>query len=233
MSGFELDNISVIAPTGTAPGTEVRYAFNFSVTGVWRLNQPSDVGFFEDNIVVGLDFSTQSSVSGPIAGGLGTIDDQGTSDNPINDIRTGVFTSFANDVSNSVLLSTARDASGRDTTGLAMAGSSIDFGLSLSIVVSAGDVGFNASGDAAVSADFLDPLAFPTDAPVVSFFDLSGNPLTGWTADSSDGCIVNNHFTCAAAGPAPAPEPGTFALFAGAAAMVPLCQRRGRRLSSN
>jgi MYXO-CTERM domain-containing protein len=52
----------------------------------------------------------------------------------------------------------------------------------------------------------VDPLSFPSNGPVLNFFDANGNPLAGVTVDSSDGCIVNNRFLCGAA-PTPAPEP--------------------------
>lgn len=66
-------------------------------------------------------------------------------------------------------------------------------------------------GQASASADFLDPFSFPTDGPVFNFFDASGDPLAGVTADSSDGCIVNNRFLCGAA-PTSVPEPSSWML---------------------
>jgi hypothetical protein len=66
-------------------------------------------------------------------------------------------------------------------------------------------------GQASASADFLDPFSFPTNGPVFNFFDANGDPLTGVTADSSDGCIVNNRFLCGA-GPMSVPEPSSWML---------------------
>jgi hypothetical protein len=66
-------------------------------------------------------------------------------------------------------------------------------------------------GKASASADFIDPFSFPTDGPVFNFFDANGNPLTGVTVNSSDGCIVNNRFLCGS-GPTTVPEPSTWTM---------------------
>jgi hypothetical protein len=70
----------------------------------------------------------------------------------------------------------------------------------------------NVSGQASASADFLDPLLFPTDGPVFNFFDANGNPLAGATVNSSDGCIANNRFVCGSSGPTTVPEPSAWAM---------------------
>jgi len=70
-------------------------------------------------------------------------------------------------------------------------------------------------GQASASADFLDPFSFPTNGPVFNFFDAKGNPLTGVTVDSGDGCIVNNRFVCgggAGGGGTGVPEPATWTM---------------------
>src|SRR5215469_4827433 len=67
------------------------------------------------------------------------------------------------------------------------------------------------SGQASASADFLDPLSFPTDGPVLNFFDASGRPLAGFTVDSSDGCIVTNRFVCGGSRTS-VPEPSTWTM---------------------
>jgi hypothetical protein len=57
-------------------------------------------------------------------------------------------------------------------------------------------------GQASASSDFIDPFSFPTNGPVFNFFDpMTGAPLTDITANSSDGCIVNNAFMCGSVGP--------------------------------
>jgi hypothetical protein len=76
-------------------------------------------------------------------------------------------------------------------------------------------VGLN-DGSAGGTVDFLDPLSFPTDGPVFNFFSAAtGAPVTGWTANSSDGCIVDNQFLCSPTSPPPLPvdEPATLPVF--------------------
>ena len=60
--------------------------------------------------------------------------------------------------------------------------------------------GPGSAGDLIVN--FEDPFSFPTSGPVFNFFSpATGAPLTGITANSSDGCIVNNAFMCGSVGP--------------------------------
>jgi hypothetical protein len=100
-------------------------------------------------------------------------------------------------------------------------------GMTPETLVNAGDtisVGFglltsaqadSAPGSAAdLIVNFKDPFTFPTSGPVFNFFDpTTGDPVTGFTANSSDGCIVNNAFMCGSVGPAGSvPELSTWAM---------------------
>ena len=67
--------------------------------------------------------------------------------------------------------------------------------LMLNLSTSAGVTAYYSYSGSATT-DFFDPLSFPTDGPVFNFFDLAGDPISGWTANSDDGCIVNNRFMC-------------------------------------
>ena len=85
-------------------------------------------------------------------------------------------------------------------------------------------------GTASSMVDALDPLSLSTQGPVFNFFDpVTGAPVTGWTANSADGCIANNLFTCGIAAPTPTPssadEPPSLALL-GAAALAGLIWTR-------
>jgi hypothetical protein len=73
-----------------------------------------------------------------------------------------------------------------------------------------------------IIVNFEDPFSLPTSGPVFNFFDpTTGAPLTGITANSSDGCIVNNAFMCASiTSPGSIPELSTWAMTG---------WRRGRR----
>ena len=90
---------------------------------------------------------------------------------------------------------------------------SADFILATRASVSAGPsaVGVR-EGQASANADFLDPFSFPTDGPVINFFDANGNPLAGVTVNSGDGCIVNNRLLCSDGGPTSVPEPSTWTM---------------------
>lgn len=67
-----------------------------------------------------------------------------------------------------------------------------------------------------IIVNFEDPFSLPTTGPVFNFFDpTTGLPLTGITANSSDGCIVNNAFMCGSVGPTGSvPELSTWAMMA-------------------
>jgi hypothetical protein len=91
----------------------------------------------------------------------------------------------------------------------------------------------NESGQASATSDFLDPFSFPTNGPVLNFFDANGNPLTGVTVDSSDGCIVNNRFLCGAGttpppGGTPVPEPFIWTMLLAGFAGLGYTNWRGR-----
>jgi hypothetical protein len=86
------------------------------------------------------------------------------------------------------------------------------------------------------SADFIvnfqDPFSLPTTGPVFNFFDpTTGAPLTGITANSSDGCIVNNVFMCGSEStPGSVPELSSWTMMlAGFAGLGYAGWRRGRR----
>ena len=101
----------------------------------------------------------------------------------------------------------------------------------LTILATNANVAANDGSGRSAIVDFLDPLSFPTDGPVFNFFDASGNPISGWTANSSDGCIVNNTFMCGSVSPpGSVPELSAWAMMvAGFAGLGYGGWRRGRR----
>ena len=84
-----------------------------------------------------------------------------------------------------------------------------------------GDYGVAAQGH----AGFLDPAMF---SDIGSLFNFSA---PGWTVDSTDGCVENNQYLCAPAGPS-APEPASSVLLGTVLAGVGLFRRRLRTTQS-
>lgn len=169
--GFELDNLNIIDP-GLAPGTHVNYTINFGISGQLAA---SAFGRSNANADVGLTYdgivigtATASTVPGASGG-------------------TGIFSAGVSGITTHTPLQ----------PGIVGGNAIADFMLSTTALASAAPAP-NESGQASAIADFLDPFSFSTNGPVFNFFDANGNPLTGVTVDSSDGCIVNNRFLCGA-----------------------------------
>jgi hypothetical protein len=188
--GFDLDNLTIVDP-GLAAGTRVNYTINFGISGKLAA---AAFGASQANSDVGLTFdgvvlgtATASTVPGATS-------------------ATGIFSA-------GVLGVTAHTPM---ESGLVGGTAIADFLLSTNATASAGPSPTE-SGQASAISDFLDPFSFPTNGPVFNFFDANGNPLTGVTVDSSDGCIVNNRFLCGAAttppaGGTPVPEPSIWTM---------------------
>lgn len=189
ISDVALDNIKIIDP-GVAAGTPVSYSINFEVRG-----QLAVAAFGTSNALAGVqltyDFAPGSGL---------TLGDDVASTNPGNSGASGIFSSGVADVRAHTPIQ----------TGFVDHDVFAEFILATHASVEAGP-SLTEKGQASASADFLDPFSFPTNGPVFNFFDANGNPLTGVTVDSSDGCIVNNRFVCGGSGTS-APEPSTWAL---------------------
>jgi hypothetical protein len=83
-----------------------------------------------------------------------------------------------------------------------------------------------------IIVNFGDPFSLPTSGPVFNFFDpTTGAPLTGITANSSDGCIVNNAFMCGSiTSPSSVPELSSWVMMlTGFSGLGLAGWRRGRR----
>jgi hypothetical protein len=204
-----LDNLEIIYP-GVPAGTPVFYDINFAISG---------------SIVVAA-FGSSSASAGVSLTYLTTL---GTG--------TTLGTAFASTVPG------ASGASGIFSGGVSfvMAQTPVEAGFvdedvyAEFILATHADVGASPSGItqglASASSDFLDPFSFPTNGPVFNFFDANGDPLAGVTADSSDGCIVNNAFMCGSiTSPGSVPELSTWAMMVAAFAGLGYAGwRRGRR----
>jgi hypothetical protein len=186
--GFDLDNLKILDP-GLATGTRVDYTINFEIGGKLAA---SAFGLSEANAGVGLTYN------GVV---LGTA---AASTVPGATFATGIFSAGLSDVKTHTPME----------SGLIGDTAIANFLLSTNATASAGPAP-NESGQASALADFLDPFSFPTNGPVFNFFDANGNPLTGVTVDSTDGCIVNNRFVCgggAGGGGTQVPEPATWTM---------------------
>jgi hypothetical protein len=185
---FDLDNLKIIDP-GLATGTRVNYTINFGISG--NLGATA-FGNSQANADVGLTYdgvvlgtATASTVSGASS-------------------ATGIFSAGVSGITTHTPLE----------PGTVGSNAIVDFMLSTTALASAGPSPTE-KGQASAISDFLDPFSFPTNGPVFNFFDANGNPLTGVTMNSADGCIVNNRFVCAGGaggGGTHAPEPATWTM---------------------
>jgi PEP-CTERM motif len=196
IADMALDNIEILAP-GVAAGTQVNYSINFTVDGSITV---SAFGASNGHAVVNLTYDT--------APGTGTtIGSVTASTIPGDSGANGIFSAGVQNVH----ASTPIEAGFNDMDVFA------EFTLATQASASAGP-GTNEQGQASGDSEFLDTFSFPTDgSPVFNFFDPgTGLPVSGFTVDSSDGCIVDNRFVCGAAPTPPSnvPEPGSLPLLA-------------------
>jgi hypothetical protein len=180
--------MSNILLTGPAGSTFVEYSVNFDVTGSFLL----------------------TSVDNATARGIVEVDDAAgelgsmlASTNASEDGAGGVFQGQSPSANSSF------DVAAATETEIGQNGAPVT--VMLNLATNANVMANDGSGSATVN--FFDPLSFPTDGPVFNFFDLSGNPISGWTANSDDGCIVNNAFVCGSiTAPGSVPELSTWAM---------------------
>ena len=184
-TNFTMSNILLTGPAGS---TFVEYSVNFDVTGSFLL----------------------TSVDNATARGIVEVDDAAgelgsmlASTNASEDGAGGVFQGQSPSANSSF------DVAAATETEIGQNGAPVT--VMLNLATNANVMANDGSGSATVN--FLDPLSFPTDGPVFNFFDLSGNPISGWTANSDDGCIVNNAFVCGSiTSPGSVPELSTWAM---------------------
>jgi len=219
-SGFRLDDITITAPGGTPGNTQVYYALAFTIGGsidadvtsavpsLWSAG--SNVTFsFSDVNVYGYG-GTLGDVSVGVNSGVKSSTDSGV----LGGFPLGAFTTVSAD--------TSRDVYGADTRGVTTPGATVTVSFYLSTAAGVGKESTDeVTGEGTAYADFAKTLEFPSSGPVVKFTDAQGTPLPGWTADSADGCIVDNHYLCA---PAPEPAPGATT----SVAVLALCWVRRR-----
>ncbi|MFZ5930382.1 MAG: PEP-CTERM sorting domain-containing protein [Pseudomonadota bacterium] len=216
-SDFSMDNILLIAPDGVAPGTPVQYSTNINLTGSIEATAINGYGA---RAGVRLRYSTNS-----FYGGVGnfelaniSVDSSGTV------VSSGLVNGFPIDGSLGGVSGTTFVWTGR-------AGDSITIGLLLDTLATMwaadGPSGY-LSGAAEAFADFSHTAMFgPT---VFNFFDGNGDPLTGWSASSTDGCIANNQYLCspsAVGDPVTGvPEPMTLSLLGAGLVGIGIARRR-------
>jgi hypothetical protein len=207
---MELDDI--VFSGGSGP---VDYSVNYSISGTITL---STLLFPDASGAVRLVYSSGATDS-IVLGSLGVNTD-------INDRTppTGIFAGY--DPTQPVINVSVSAAT---PTVLGAYGSDMSMAFTLQTTAHA-DSYPGASAD--IIVDFGDPFSLPTTGPVFDFFDpTTGLPLTGITANSSDGCIVNNAFMCGSiTSPGSVPELSTWAMMiAGFAGLGYAGWRRGRR----
>jgi hypothetical protein len=200
---FTMNNISLTGPAGS---TSFEYSVNFDVTGSFVLTSAGNAtarGIVEVEDAVSALGSMLASTNATEDGAGGVFQGQSPSANSSFDVAA--------------------------TTEKEVGENGFPVTVVLNLGTSANVVANNGSGSAAV--DFLDPLSFPTHGPVFNFFDLAGNPISGGTANSNDGCIVNNLFMCGSAtSPGSVPEVSTWAMMiAGFAGLGYAGRLRGSR----
>lgn len=184
-TNFTMSNILLTGPSGS---TFIYYSVNFDVTGSFLLTASGNAtatGIVEVDDAVGELGSMLASTDASLDGAGGVFQGQIPSTNSSYDVAAATEKEIGQN--------------GAPVTVL------------LNLATAANVLANDGSGSATVA--FLDPLSFPADGPVFNFFDLSGNPISGWTANSDDGCIVNNVFMCGSVGPAGfVPELSTWAM---------------------
>jgi hypothetical protein len=201
-STMELDNIVF---SGGQAGMPVLYSVNYSIAGTITL---TTVGFPDVQAGVGLAYSsgTADNVS---LGGLGV-----TTVYSLRTTPSGIFAGY--DPTQPVI---NVSVSAPTPTVLGAYGSDTSIAFTLGTEASAQSYpGFSAD----IIVNFGDPFSLPTTGPVFNFFDpTTGAPLTGITANSSGGCIVNNAFMCGSVSrPGSVPELSTWIMMlAGFAAL--------------
>lgn len=178
-SDFALDNIVIAGPTGGV----VAYTVNINVSGSIG-SSISGPGPFFASAAANVRFGTNSSFGGFGGVEIGRV----SSTNGSLVEATGLFAGFPINI----------PGSGATTTPqwTARAGDAIS--VSLILDTSAVTVESFGSGPGLLDAfaDFSHTALFGTT--VFNFFDPStGAPVTGWTANSTDGCIEDNTYTCA------------------------------------
>jgi len=178
-SNFSLDGILITGP----PGGVVNYAVNVNVLGSIGATASGD--WFAE-AAASLDYATSSSFGG-FGGPIGAI----------------VVRSYAPGSASGVFGGFSGTASGMTPIFAARSGDEIGVSLFLNTVADVFHNGPSGGGGADALADFSHTVLFAPN--VFSFFDPStGLPATGWTANSSDGCIVANRYRCAPGAPPPA-----------------------------
>lgn len=186
-----LDNLKVIDP-GVPANTQVLYDINFELGGSLVA-----AAFGSSSALAFVTLSYDSVPGNPI-----TLGEAVDSTLPGESTAFGIFSAGVEDVKAHTPIE----------SGFVDGDVFAEFSLDTHASVDAGPSP-STKGQASASADFLDPLSFPTDGPVFNFFDANGNPLAGVTVDSSDGCIVNNRFLCGGSGgPSTVPEPSTWTM---------------------
>ncbi|HZS68480.1 MAG TPA: PEP-CTERM sorting domain-containing protein [Burkholderiales bacterium] len=206
-SDFNLDNIIISGPAGEI----VHYTINVNVSGSIGANISGSGPFFAA-ASAGLRFSTNSSLGGEGGVDLGHI----TASNGLITEKTGIFSNFAG------------AASGTTPVWSARGGETISVGLILDTVASTTESFGSGPGAMDAFADFSHTALFAPN--VFNFYDpVTNAPVTGWTANSTDGCIVDNAFTCAPPTQA-VPEPTTLALLSAGLGFLGFSRRRSRSI---
>jgi len=189
-----------ITLTGPVGVTFVDYNVNFTITGSFAL---SATGNAVANGLVG------------VADALGALPQGANASTGFNDTIGAVSPNSSVDISGTTHRQTGSN------------GSTVTVSLTMYTDINANQ---GATGSAGGEVDFLDPLSFPSDVSVFNFFDpATHSSVTGWTANSADGCIVNNQFQCGLASTAsPVDEPPALPVFGAvfAASMLWLGLRR-------
>ncbi len=191
---FRLDNITVTGPAGSPL---VAYNANFGVIGSINVSASAGSSSFGSIFINDLPGTTIGALA------IGT--------NAAFDSNTGIFQSVT------PTTNTTFNVSGTTTKQLVRNGglATVFLNMSTDAIGSTSPNG----GTAISQVDALDPLSLSTTGPVFNFFDpVTGTPVLGWTANSADGCIVDNLFTCGASGSSPTAvdEPPSLALLGAA-----------------